>query len=299
MKPTARRAVYQLVLFALTLAAVSWLVARDFRKLSSYALGLDWPLVALSLCAVIAAYLVRFGVWTRLSAMMGLHAPTLRAGRAYFLSVLGRYIPGKVGLTLVRIEAYRGSSADTVILATGIEMIAALAAAFLLAFIGLASSPGSFPSYLRWAPLVGLVPLFAALTPAFMKRTANMLLRLAGRKEVGALPPYRANVGLVLLYTIPGFLHGLGLFFLLNAFAHIPAAHYLAVTGVYYAANLVGLLAVFAPGGLGVREGILFLVLPALVGKEIAIISAILMRLVTIAAELVLAGVFAAAARRR
>ena len=52
------------------------------------------------------------------------------------------------------------------------------------------------------------------------------------------------------------------------------------------------MLAVFAPGGLGVREGILMLVLPLIVPRESAIIAALALRIVMIAAELSLAGIF-------
>ena len=62
--------------------------------------------------------------------------------------------------------------------------------------------------------------------------------------------------------------------------------------------GLAGMLAVFAPGGLGVREGILMLILPLLVPRESAIIAALLLRLVMIAAELSLAGVSSALAAR-
>ena len=299
IKPPARRAVYQWILFTLTLTAVSWFVARDFRAVSRYCLSLDVPLVVISFCAVMTAYLVRFAVWVRLSATLSLSAPVLRAGRAYYLSVLGRYIPGKVGLALVRVEAYRGYPAEKVVLATVIELIAALAAAFLLACIGFAFSPAYFSPHMRWVPLFGLIPLLAALSPPLLRRMANTMLRLAGRKELHSLPSYSANIVFVLLYTLPGFLNGLGLFVLLNAFSRVPAAHYLTVTGVYYTANLIGLVAVFAPGGLGVREGILFLFLPALVGKEVAIIAAILIRMITMAAEIALAGVFSAVAACR
>jgi uncharacterized membrane protein YbhN (UPF0104 family) len=295
---TARRAVYRSILFALTIVAVSWFAAHNLKEISRYELHLRVPLIAFSFCAVLSAYLARFAVWTRLSSAMDLRAPVWKAGRAYFLSILGRYIPGKVGLALIRVEAYRGYQPDTVVMATGLELMAALSAAFLLALVGLASSPDYVPPYLRWVPLVALVPLLVALSPKLLQRTANAILRLLKRSELDRLPPYSANIAFVVLYTIPGFLHGLGLFLLLNAFSEVPGSHYLAVTGAYYAANLIGLLAVFAPGGLGVREGVLFLVLPTLVGTDVAIIAALLIRLITMAAEVVLAAAFSAGAAR-
>jgi len=287
---------YRWLLFAVILSAVIWFIARNFKQVSQYSFEFNRLLLAFSFLSVLCAFLFRFGVWVRLASLFGLDAPLRRAGRAYFLSILGRYIPGKVGLALVRIEAYSDYPSEKVIMATGMELVAALTAALLLAFIGLALSPSHFPSYLRWVALLCIAPLLAALSPPVLRRVSNAVLRLAGREKIEIRFPFKANLALVGLYTIPGFLHGCGLFLLINSLSHISTHHYLAVTGAYYTASLAGLIAFFAPGGLGVREGVLFLVLPALVGRETAIVAAILIRLVTIVAEVVLAAGFTAIA---
>jgi hypothetical protein len=192
----------------------------------------------------------------------------------------------------VRIEAYTGYSKIKVVMATGMELIAAFAAALLLAFIGLAFSPVSFPAYFRWTAFAMIVPLLVSLYPPVLRSVMNRLLRLIKKESLDCFPPYSTNLALVALYTLPGFLQGLGLFSILRSLYDISFAHYLTITGSYYAASIAGLIAIFAPGGLGVREGILFLILPVLVPKEIAIVSAIVMRLVTITGEIALAVVW-------
>lgn len=296
-KVSTRRLAYRWILFAATVIAVVYFIARNYEKVSRHSFDFNVWYLILSFVVVSAAYLIRFGVWTRLAALLGLKAPVRIAGRAYFLSILGRYVPGKVGLALVRVEAYSGYPPDRVVMATGMELIAALSAALLLAFTGLISSSTEFPRYLKWTALLCVVPLLIALAPPILKFVANAILKLLGRKKMEHVPPFKTNLLLVLMYTIPGFLHGLGLFLVINSLAHLSAGHYLAVTGTYYTASLAGLLAVFAPGGLGVREGVLFLVLPFLIPQETAIVAAVLIRLITIAAEICLAGLFAVAAR--
>jgi uncharacterized membrane protein YbhN (UPF0104 family) len=296
-KISIKRHVYRWILFALTLAAVAWFISRNYRLVSQYSFEFKPFLLTLSFLSVAAAFLLRFCVWLRLASLLDLEAPLPKAGRAYFLSVLARYIPGKVGLALVRVEAYRGYPAAKVVMGTGMELIAALSAALLLSFIGLAASPAQFPPYLRWLALVAIAPLIAILSPPVLRTVANSILRLARKPAIEQFTPFRINIALVGLYMIPGLVHGLGLFFLLNALSPVSGSHYLAITGSYYAASLAGLAAFFAPGGLGVREGVLFLVLPLLVPRESAIVAAITIRLVTVLAELALAGVFAGWAR--
>lgn len=292
-----RRRIYRLSLFALTLCAVGWFVARNYRRIEHVSFDFDAKLLVLAFLSVAAAFLLRFGVWLRLASFIGLDAPRLEAGRAYFLSVLARYIPGKVGLALVRVEAYRGYPGAKVVMGTAMELTAALSAALLLAFIGLAAAPVEFPRYLRWAALAATVPLLAALYPPILRAVANTALRLIRRPPIEDFTPFRINVMLVGLYMIPGLLHGLGLFLLLNALSPVSARYYLAITGSYYTASLAGLVAFFAPGGLGVREGVLLLVLPLIVPHEAALASTIMIRLVTVAAEVALALGFVAALR--
>lgn len=294
--PSRSRRAYRWILFAATLAAVSWFIARNVDRLRSFDLRLNAPLLAGAYASFTAAYVVRFLVWLRLAAAMRLTIPTARAARAYFLSMLGRYVPGKVGLTLVRIEAYRGRPAGSVILATALELVCSISAALLLAFVGLASSPVSLPAVLTWLSILCVVPLAALLSPPVTRRIAAALSR-RDPAAAAPMPGVRAMLSFVGLYTLPGFLHGLGLFFVIRSLGEIPVSHYLAVTGAYYAASLVGLAAFFAPGGIGVREGILFLVLPAFIGKEAAVFAAVIARVATLAAELTLAAWSACAAR--
>jgi hypothetical protein len=298
MPLSRRRRAYRWILFLATLVAVSWFLARNIGRLRTFDIRWDAGRIAASYAVFAAAYFVRFLAWLRLSAAMRISIPTPLAARAYFLSMLGRYIPGKIGLALVRIEAYRESPAGAVVLATAVELICSIAAALLLAFIGFASTPVYLPGGLRWLPLICILPLVALLSPPVTRRIAAAL---SARDPVALarVPSFRAVLSFVGLYALPGFLHGFGFFLVIRSLTEISAANYLAVTGAYYAAALIGLAAFFAPGGLGVREGILFLVLPALIGKEAAVFAAVIARMATLAAELTLAGSSVAAARSR
>lgn len=293
-----RRRIYRWILFAATLGTVAWFVGINAGKLSGYASRIEARAVMLAFLAIAAGYIARFAAWTRLASSFGLHAPVMRGGRAYFLSFLGRYIPGKLGLALIRIEAYRPNPPERVALATGTELVTALSAALILMLGGIASAPGIFPAWLRWTAPAGIIFTLALLSPPVLHRIAGAIFRLTGREQPTDLPGAGSMLGLTALYIVPGLLQGLGLYILLLSLGPVPAGSYLTVTGAYYTAGLAGMLAVFAPGGLGVREGILMLVLPLVVPREAAIIAALLLRLIMLAAELSLAGIFSLLAAR-
>lgn len=288
---------YRWLLFIAAICAVSYFAYRSIRQLAQYTLEIDAIYLVLAFLSTLCAYLVLFIIWTRLTAVFSLEAPAPIAGRAYFLSYLARYIPGKVGLILARIEAYTGHSPPRVIMATALEQVATLTSALILVLVGIAFSPSLFPSQARFIALIGVVPLFIILTPPVLSSVTGAACRLFKKKEIEISTTFKTNFAFVGLYMIPSLFHGLSLFLVLNALAHVPAEHLLSITGIYIAAIIVGLFAIFVPGGIGIREGTLFLVLPSLVTSETAVISAVIMRLMTIACELLLAGIFVFMAR--
>jgi len=75
----------------------------------------------------------------------------------------------------------------------------------------------------------------------------------------------------------------------MDCFADLSFSYLIPMIGIYYAASLAGIAALFAPAGLGVREGIIFLILPTIIAKGIVIAGTIMIRIVSIAVEICLA----------
>jgi hypothetical protein len=144
------RPLYNWILLSLVIIAVLWYIWENLDKISLHELKFNWILLVLSFMSIIVAYLVSFFVWIRLTESFHIYAPLLETGKAWFLSQLGKYVPGKVGLLLVRLYVYRNYSRRIVVVATGIEFIAVTASACLLVLISLAFVPMEVPSYIRW-----------------------------------------------------------------------------------------------------------------------------------------------------
>ena len=79
-----------------------------------------------------------------------------------------------------------------------------------------------------------------------------------------------------------------------NAVGQVDSSHYLLITAVFFVAGLIGMLAVFSPSGIGIREAVLFAALAKYVDPLTLIVGAILIRLIGIASEISLAGLFVA-----
>jgi hypothetical protein len=81
-------------------------------------------------------------------------------------------------------------------------------------------------------------------------------------------------------------LYFLGLAIIILSVVKVPVSVLPILVGIFCLANVVGFLALFAPAGIGVREGILFLALGPLVGAGMASVIVILARLIQTVADI-------------
>lgn len=282
--------IVSIVLFLLVLLAVALFIHKSFREISDIDLSVLSPVsVIIALLLISLAYCNRFLFWTVLTSSFGLKASGIVASRAFFLSLLGRYIPGKAGLFLFRMRAYRSGSRRMVGAALVTEYISTLLAACILVIAGTMFIPESDPLLTRWIPIGMLAALMLIFNPSVLKRLINFLLKVSGRASVEVFPSPKALAAVTGGYVLTGMLHGFALYTLLGVFAPVSFDMYPMITGAYYMAGLIGMFAFFAPGGLGVREGVLFLLLPIFVDAQSVVVSAVLMRLITLGSELLLA----------
>ncbi len=83
-----------------------------------------------------------------------------------------------------------------------------------------------------------------------------------------------------------------------RAFLYVPPGDFLFFTGAFAAAWVVGLIAIYAPGGLGVREAMLVAILRSRIGSADAVLVAVASRAVFTLVDLSTAGVAFVVLRR-
>jgi uncharacterized membrane protein YbhN (UPF0104 family) len=93
-------------------------------------------------------------------------------------------------------------------------------------------------------------------------------------------------------------LYGAAYFLFLNALADVPSNALVASTGVNTLSFLAGYLAIPAPGGLGVRESAMTVLLNPILPAGVAAVVAVGARLWSIVAELGLVGLALVAHRK-
>jgi uncharacterized membrane protein YbhN (UPF0104 family) len=283
---------YSRVLLITVLIAVIWVVWKNVSEISTYSFELKYGYFAASFAVIVINYLFCFLIWHWLTVSFGLHVPIVKAARGWFLSYLGKYVPGKIALLLVRMDAYGGYSSKKVAVATIVEYIIALVAACLVVLVSLLFSPEIVPDYIRWVAVFGTVLLLVVLYPPLLKIFVNFILKLIKKSPLHEVPTFNKILLFVAFYMIATLVSGFAFYLILNSLSPVNFKYYIIITGVYGIAGLAGLAAFFAPSGIGVREGVIFLILPAFIPEPTVIVGAIAIRLITTVTELLLAGSF-------
>jgi hypothetical protein len=237
----------------------AWTIWRQWRDASAAELNIElhWGWLGLSSLVVLATYGLLVEIWRRLLARSGARVSFALAARVWFVSNLGKYVPGKVWqltsmATMMRREqvslAVAGSSAImvavcnvvagfVVVLALGTQSLRALGArtqgAVMAATVILLLALLLAPLTVKWA---------ATLVGRVMKRTVSL--------SIPAVAVWESTAG----YVITWLLYGVAFELFAVAVVGRAGGSWAAYVATFTLSYLVGYLALPAPGGLGVRE---------------------------------------------
>jgi hypothetical protein len=298
----------KLVLGILIVVAVGRHIVRTWQDLHSQ--GRSLHLDAGWLAAAVGLYLAglcSYGVFFwRIMA----HSPTpvrlAPALRAYLISHLGKYVPGKAMVVVVRagLVAPYGARPATAAFATLYETLVMMAAGGFFAAVGFAARPiPPMPIVLGagWVvPLpatalsLGLGILFLIVSlPQVFPRLSNLLRTPFPGVGPEALPRF---TGLMLveglLLSAAGWsLLGLSQVAVIRALAPSGVAfgYWPMVLASVALATVSGFAVAVMPGGLGIRELIIMTTLAPAVGSDLAVVAALALRLAWVIGEVLAA----------
>jgi hypothetical protein len=298
VKRTAR--VLGIVAQWLAIGAGVWFLVATARthwtELTQIPIAVRWGPLAIASLLTATTYVYLVAVWTRTLRWWS-QTPAFRtAVRIWFLANLARYIPGTVwqfvGLAAMSRRAGIAPGAATgavllqqlVLLATGIAITAGLAPQFLGPWAGRQSRLGV-------VLLVGISLLVLTAVLPWAGRLVRTLGARFGRETMTwPDPPKPEFAGYVAALTVPWFAYGVAFHLFAAAMfggnSQIPLETSVAA---FVGSYVAGLIAVFAPGGLVVRETALVLALTGAVGAERALFLSVGSRLWLVSVELLTA----------
>ncbi|MDX2035832.1 MAG: lysylphosphatidylglycerol synthase transmembrane domain-containing protein [Isosphaeraceae bacterium] len=246
--------------------------------------------------------------FARVLAASGRPIPLIGAVRAYFISHLGKYVPGKALVVVMRagLAAPWGAGMLSSVTATFYETFVMMAAGGLIATIGFTFGasdvfPVEFAGYSFEAPLwllglgatiVFLVVVDPRLFPLVGRRLASTV-KSASMDEFPRIDFRLLFEGLALM-SIAWLLLGLSQVLVLSSMGvDLSVGTIPRVIASVALATVAGFAVPISPGGLGVREWVLWTALGSSIDRDLAVVAALALRLVWFAAELAAAAALA------
>lgn len=266
---------------------------------------MDWQpnilWLLLSVVIVWGSYGVLIEGWRRVVLSMGESLSWQQAAKVTMVSNLGKYLPGKVW-----------AIAGAALLAEreGVKPAAAVASAFILQALSLASgllliavlAPGAVRE-LPEAARIGLIILAVMAAGGLVLFVVPAGLDAVRRwlpgplKELRSVAPGPLLLGL--LANVFGWsAYGLAFMLMTRGLLPLVSIDWATATSVFTASYLVGLIAAFAPGGIGPREFAFVLLLAPTAGPKAAVALAVASRLLLTITELGAAVPFLSALRQ-
>lgn len=272
-----------------------------------YALGLDWKAVSalhvrwefvVPALGIGVAYLVLTAfIWVRMLRRMNPAVSfDLDLLAVYAKAWMGRYIPGKVTWIAGKIHfaSKKGIPASQLGVSSLLDAGVQMATQVALSLVILALYPGAAPlDPVMKAGLLFLVAVMVAvLVPPVFNRITGLGLRILRREiphniRLTGLALGEMSALYAIAYVVIGIMYSLVAFAVLPSFSLELCPYLVASSGI---AGALGILALFAPSGLGVREGVSILFLTPVMGAEQAFVCALAMRLATFAMDLAFVG---------
>ncbi len=248
---------------------------------------LHWEYVAASLIVTWAMYGALIWGWRAL--LQGWRQPLriVDAARIWTISSLGKYIPGKLW-SIAGMAAMAQRRGVAPVIATGSAVVMQLVSVatgtmFALALTGtvvLDRLPGGSTAALVFG-IVALLSAVALTAPAVTDRIGFLLRR---PDAVRAVDP-NTLAAAVFANVVAWAGYGLALQLLALGTQGIQLS-WATATGAFAAAYVVGYITLLLPAGLGVREGVLVLLLRGVIGEGPAIALAASSRIVLTINEL-------------
>ena len=245
----------------LVVVFLAWYFWKNWDEFSEKIMNVNMGGFVFSMLFYFVYKITLASLWHYITKLNGCAIGYEKAVTSYLYSILGKYIPGKVFMLAARLTYYKEEDAplSKVTVCFFIENVCTLLGAAMLFIVSLLFFPNDLLENYKWLTIALIVVFFVCIHPKII----NFFLGLIGkifRKDLKIPMKYSQMLKVVLLFC----------------------------AGIWGVSAIMGILAIFAPSGLGVREGIIVAGLLLIMPKEDALVVSVVSRLWQTIPELVL-----------
>jgi len=270
-------------------------VSKHWQEIKEHDWSIDYILVIISVLVALLALFVFSIIWRLIIRGFGHDIGCSKAFRIFYLSNLGRYIPGKIWqlFGILYLTAKEKIPPETAGASFVLTQMFAIPASFLVFIVSAQLEPrilvdrvallGDNTAYLFAAVMI-LLSVFIVMKPNLILKWVNVVLRKMSRSEVTFRLDKIVAIKIFLGYCIAWILYGIAFWLFINSVIKSDSLSLTAAIGIFNASYQIGYLVLFAPGGFGPRELVMGVMLTPFLGP-VAMAAAILSRIWAIVVE--------------
>lgn len=275
--------------------ALGWTVSKaisDLREQSFSLWEIQWTKLMLAVVSYLATMTLSWFFWHRVMVALRQQPRLLKSLRAFFVSQLGKYVPGKAMVIVLRTDLVRDENVAVAPAAASV-FVETLTWIFVGASIASLLIVLQFDEFrgLQVAALIMMVSAGTLTWPPVFNRVAS---KMTGAQTSGVTYSVDFSTMVLgwLLLTIGWCLNGMSLWLVVDSLPGTDAQldHFPLVLAAVTLATVGGFVSLL-PGGLGVRELVMIPLLGSQFGTTNAVVAAIIVRFVWLTAEFVSSGI--------
>jgi hypothetical protein len=276
------------------LVAAGVAVYRQRRTFGSALRDIGVGSVLVALLLATAGVAVTYAAWRQVLKGLAVELPVRAGARVFFISQLGKYLPGSVWPVVMQMEAgrARGASRRTMLAGNLVSLVLALTIGLLVAAVTLPFA-GDRALQRYWWLFLALPFLIALLHPRAVPWLLDKASGMLRRPPLGERLAVRNSLAASGWSLASFVLLGLHLAVLTTALSGWSVSTVVLCIGTISLAMCAGVLFVPAPAGAGVRDIIVTLALGTVVADGEALAIAVTSRALLIVSDLLMAAVAA------
>ena len=286
-------------------AAIVWFAVRALRGQWANAgerlaaVRPQWSWIALATVIVFLTYWLLIETWRRIVEASGEKLAPNDAARIWFVSNLGKYVPGKVW-SIAAMTVMAKNQRVSPVVAAGSSVLTQLVTVAAGIGVALVAGAGTLDRPVVAIVAAGVIVAGLIAAPTILPALGRTAGSLTGRQIV--LPSMSPKVVWLAMGSgvVAWIAYGIAFQFFVRGVLGSAAGATTSYIAVYAASYIIGFLALFAPGGAVVRESAMVtgMVRLGLTGQADALAVAIASRLWLTVTELLPGMVYMAAGKR-
>ena len=282
---------------AFLLAVVFFFVIRyisiNFTSLEERSWSIEWGFILIAFFCIWGSFLLMALYLRMVFSSFGVRLKYFQAWKIWYLPMLGKYVPGKVWTAIGMVyaasqEKVSPKVAVPVAIISQIIVFPSLAIAFLVTIPFWKIGPSQHQIIFVLLILAGIMLM---LCPKLFHFFLNLTLRKIGRRQIHMEVKYLQILRLIFFSTTIWISYGLAFAFFARSLTLVSWSDFPMLVGSFCLSILFGLMSVFAPAGIGVREGTLITVLSQYFPPDVTIVISVGSRVWLIVAEIIFFGI--------